>query len=537
MLASLLVWSALLLPSVLGFGVTLSGDSLVVDTSAGLIFTVDLTSGDITSMLYNDQEAQDQSKHSQIASGIGASCDWVQTGNDNNYIKITCTTSTLTQYYVAKYNDPSIHMATYTTAEPEVGELRFIARLNQATVPNGIPESNIRDGTVIEGSDVFLVDGETRSKFYSSVQFIDDQVHGVTGSGIGVYMAGGRSFGSVIPGTGYEGSSGGPFFRDINNQGSSQQELYFYMVRLNRFKNSNHAQTEEYRMGLHGPYALVFTGGEEPSANIDLQFWEGLDIEGFVPQSDRGRVSGTASGIPSDFASLQSVGFSNAGAQYWARTDNSGSFVSPYMKPGTYTMTLYKVELAVATQEVTVSAGETTTSDIASEESTPEAIWQIGDFDGTPRGFLNADKIEKMHPSDSRMSDWGPVTFSVGDDIATFPMAVFKAIGGVTINFNLEEMQSGARTLDIGTTLAFADGRPQVNVNGWDSEIPSPPEQPDSRGVTRGTWRGNNILYTIEIPDGTLVAGSNTLTISPVSGSDGADFLSSNFIFDAVRLY
>lgn len=40
---------------------------------------------------------------------------------------------------------------------------------------------------------------------YSSVQFIHDQVHGVTGSGIGAFM--------IIPGTGYEASSGGPFFR------------------------------------------------------------------------------------------------------------------------------------------------------------------------------------------------------------------------------------------------------------------------------------------------------------------------------------
>lgn len=43
-------------------------------------------------------QAQDSSKRSHIASGIGASCTWVRTGNSNNYIKITCVTSTLTQY-------------------------------------------------------------------------------------------------------------------------------------------------------------------------------------------------------------------------------------------------------------------------------------------------------------------------------------------------------------------------------------------------------------------------------------------------------
>lgn len=56
-----------------------------------------------------------------------------------------------------------------------------------------------------------LVNGETRSKFYSSVgvlarlrrdfdqvRFIEDQVHGVTGDGVGAYV--------IISGVGYETS-------------------------------------------------------------------------------------------------------------------------------------------------------------------------------------------------------------------------------------------------------------------------------------------------------------------------------------------
>ncbi|KAJ8096003.1 hypothetical protein PM082_015224 [Marasmius tenuissimus] len=389
MLASLLVYAILLLPAVWGFGLTESGDSYIVDTEGGLIFTVKRTSGDITSMKFNGVEAQGANRNSHIASGIGASCSWTRGGNSNNYIKITCTTDSITQYYVARYKDPSIHMSTYTTAEPSVGELRFIARLMNSTVPNGIPAANIQGGTAIEAADIVgLADGQTRSKFYSSRQFIDDAVKGVTGSGIGVYM--------VVYGQGFESASGGPFFRDIDNQGGSQQELYYYM-------NSGHTQTEPYRMGLHGPYALVFTTGAAPSASIDPLFWAALDIDGLVPQTGRGRVTGKASNFPSQFASLMTVGFNNSVAQYWARTDTSGNFVSPYMKPGTYTMTLYKAELAVGSQNVSVSAGGTTTSDIASSESDPSAIWQIGDFDGTPRGFLNADKIETMQQGPSSM--------------------------------------------------------------------------------------------------------------------------------------
>lgn len=522
------VFAAIVLASlcstVAGFGLTESGDSYIVDTSAGLIFTVDSTSGDITSMKFNGIEAQDSSKYSQIASGIDADCSWVRGGHDNNYITITCTTSTLIQYYVARYNDPAIHMATYTTAEPSVGELRFIARLSQTTIPNGYDVSDIVGGTAIEGSDVYLVGSETRSKFYSSRQFIDDQIHGVSGSSIAAWM--------IIPGTGYESSSGGPFFRDIDNQGTSQQEFYFYM-------NSGHTQTESFRTGLHGPYALWFTTGSTPSSDIDTSFWDALDVTGWVSEADRGRVTGSATGYPSAYSDYMTVGFSNSVAQYWVRTDSDGDFVSPYMKPGTYTMTLYKMELAVATQSVTVTAGSVKTSNIASTEATPTVIWQIGEIDGTPRGFLNADLIETMHPSDSRMSDWGPVTFTIGNDVDTFPMAIFKDIGAVTVKFTLSSSQGGARTLDIATTLAFAGGRPVVTVNDWTSSTPSVPDQPDSRGVTRGTWRGNNIMYTYSIPSGYLNTGStvNTLTITVASGSSGSDFLSPNIVFDGLRLY
>ena len=79
-----------------------------------------------------------------------------------------------------------------------MGELRWIARLNPDLLPNEEPfgdASTTNGGEAIEGSDVvsiyfikelgcnkltrlqFLVNGETRSKFYSSQRFIDDQRH------------------------------------------------------------------------------------------------------------------------------------------------------------------------------------------------------------------------------------------------------------------------------------------------------------------------------------------------------------------------
>ena len=72
------------------------------------------------------------------------------------------------------------------------------------------------------------------------------------------------------------------------------------------------------------------------------------------------------------------------------------------MIPGIYTATLYKQELAVATAAVTVSAGATNTLNLVSAEVTPAFIFKLGDWDGTPAGFLNAFNMTSMHPSDVR---------------------------------------------------------------------------------------------------------------------------------------
>ncbi|CCO35774.1 hypothetical protein BN14_09894 [Rhizoctonia solani AG-1 IB] len=464
------------------FGVIEGSGYIDVDTGNKLVYRVSTSNGDITSIKYDEVEYQYSKAYTQIASGLGSATVTYKTSG--NYVTVTIGTDTLTQYYIAVSGQSALYIGTYITAEPSIGELRFIARLD-ADKLTGPTASNARGGTAIEGSDVFTVSGQTRSKFYSSIRFIEDQVHGVSGSGVGVYM--------VIPGNGYETSSGGPFHRDIDNQNSPSddgaQEVYFYM-------NSNHEQTESYRTGFFGPYALVFTSGTAPSSSLDLSFFENLDLKGYVASSGRGIVSGTISGVSSSFTAV--VGLNNSAAQYWG-TASGGTFSISGVKPGSYTATLYKKELEVAKGTVTVSAGKTETLSLTSTESLPTLVWQIGVPDGTPSGFLNAEsgEFETMHPSDSRMSSWGPVTYTIGSSSASsFPMAQFIAVNNpTTIKWTATSSQVGARTLRIRTTSSYNGGRPTIQVNSWTSATPAAPTKIDSRGVTRGTWRGLNEMY------------------------------------------
>jgi rhamnogalacturonan endolyase len=205
------------------------------------------------------------------------------------------------------------------------------------------------------------------------------------------------------------------------------------------------------------------------------------------------------------------------------------------MKPGTYTQVLYQGEYKVKATSVTVSAGKATTANIVADSETRTSIWRIGEWDSQPKGFRNADKQLRMHPTDSRMANWGPLTYTVGSStLDSVPMAIVKDNNPLTIKFT--GTNTGAATLRVGTTLSFAGGRPSVVVNGYSPATPAAPTKIDSRGLTRGAYRGFGEVYEYAIPAGKLVSGSNTITISCASGSSGSGFLAPNIILDAIEL-
>ncbi|MDQ3812641.1 MAG: polysaccharide lyase family protein, partial [Armatimonadota bacterium] len=521
------------------FGLTSDTNFYTVDTGAGLVFKVRRTdngsstqsAGEIASLVYNGVEYQDTSRGSQVNSGfdflyngvsaVTASASVITT----DYVKVTVQAGNLTHYYLARRGYPHIYMGTYFTTEPDTLNLvRYIVRIPSSLLPNGPTPSDIRNNTgAIEASDIFgLANGETRSKHYSNMRLIDWSYIGATGTNVGVWMVRDNQ----------EGGSGGPFYRSLLNQCGSDQEITYIV-------NYGEAQTEAFRLGVfNGPYVLEFTNGSAPSPPIDTSWIYNSGIAagllGWV--QDRGYVTGQATGIPAGFQGV--VGFANSTAQYWCVVNN-GSYTSPWMIPGTYTMTLYKGELAVATDTVTVPQSTTpVTKNIASTETTPPFRWRIGQWDGTPTELLNGDKVTTMHPSDVRMSAWGPVTYTIGSSASdSFPCYQWKSVNNPTmIKFDLSAGELTAHTLRIGLTCAHAGGRPQVNVNSWTSSIPSPSTQPDSRTLTVGTYRGNNVTYTYNIPASAFVAGTNTMTLYVVSGSSGTTFLSPGYSYDCVEL-
>lgn len=78
--------------------------------------------------------------------------------------------------------------------------------------------------------------------------------------------------------------------------------------------------------------------------------------------------------------------------------------------------------------------------------------------------------------------------------------------------------------------MSFAGGRPQATINGYVCAAPAAPTTIDSRGVTRGSYRGYGNVYDCTVPAGTLVSGSNSISVAVISGSSGDAYLSPNFV-------
>jgi rhamnogalacturonan endolyase len=540
----------------LSFGLTTTSTTYTVDTGAGLVFSVliggtvtsTLHLGDLTSAVYNGTQTLApyslSGRYSHYEEGLSSATTFTATVDPNNqWILIACndtgsTGAGVIQYYLARNGYNTIYMASYAPGpnSPSPGEMRFITYTNPSVFTNIPAASNNSGGTAIESSDVFgHPDGTTSSKYYGEYRAIDTQTYGDTGSGIGVFMNIGNR----------ETSSGGPFAKDIDFQNN---ELYTYVF-------SGHSQTENFRPGLKGFYALEYTNGTTPAAP-DYSFIDTLGagkyVTGYTGSSGRGTLVGKASGVPSSLQ--ETVGLSNAADQYWASPNTTtGAYTISGILPGTYTETIYQGELAAGTQTVTIAAGQTTACNITDTLYTPPAantVFRIGTWDGTPLGFLNSNLITYMHPTDVRMSPWatdstGLTNFIVGTTPdSSWPMAEWHGETSAApyvdtdnrITFTLTAAQAATlQTFRIGLTR-LDSARPNITVNSnWSSAIQGIATEPNSRGLTTGNWRGNNVTYSFNIPAGKLVAGTNTIDIYSVSGSTGTLY-SGYHIYDALDL-
>ncbi|GAA3890021.1 hypothetical protein GCM10023084_48190 [Streptomyces lacrimifluminis] len=518
------------------FGHTDDGSHFVINTGASLVFKVSKSTGDLTSLVYRGKEYEGYGgRHSHVESGLGASTVTVRRSGSTILVKVAH--GAITLWYAARSGQNNVYLWT-NKADASFTATRFLVRLKPGMFPNEGPDSWIEaSDKIIEAGDVWKrADGTTHSKHYSGKRVIDHDHIGFTTGSVGLWIVRSR----------HEKASGGPFYRSLlrhsNDKGAGLYEILHY----------NQAQTEPERFGLQGPYVLAFTDGGAPSpslaaARLDTSWVDGLGITGWVGAAGRGKVAGVGiKGMDAKYP--YTVGFANSEAQYWAKAaSGTGAFSCKGMLPGAYTLTVYKGELAVHTTSVTVKAGGATALNsitVTGDPSAARTIWRLGDWDGTPGEFKNAELMTYAHPSDARAARWtGNVTIGSGPQTAStaFPAYMWSGVNdGILVYFKLTAAQAAAaHTLRIGVTDAFAGGRPRVTVNDWVSAVPSASAQPSTRSLTTGSYRGNNRTVTFSVPSSVWKKDPgqyNVLKINIVSGSSGTAFLSPGTSFDCLDL-
>nr|WP_330208367.1 MULTISPECIES: polysaccharide lyase family protein [unclassified Pseudomonas] len=167
---------------------------------------------------------------------------------------------------------------------------------------------------------------------------------------------------------------------------------------------------------------------------------------------------------------------SNAAAQYWARADANCNAQVEGARPGHYQTTLYQNELNRC----------------------------------SIRGEQPAERLSRRKAASRQVPD--------PDQFFTRPKR------GTRLSIaSLRDICPGRRT-------PVDQGQP-----GLGSVTPPPSNQPDSRGITPGIYRGNNVLFEYVIPRTTPHAGLNSLDISAASGKAGDGFLTPGFVYDCVQ--
>ncbi|ORY55495.1 rhamnogalacturonan lyase [Pseudomassariella vexata] len=546
MLLFALLYSLLLWPAVVSaaFGYTDDGTNYVIDSGASLVIKVSKCCGDIVSLAYNGVEYQGyDGKNTQVESGLGDSTVSIQQYSSPAYIiKVSVTHGTLKHYLFVRYGNNNVYIFT-NKADASVTVSRYIVRFKGGIFPHSTTDADYYDdgSTYIEASDVMKdSNGYTESKHYCGNTYgrtIDYDYVGKTTGSVGLWMI--RS--------NHEKASGGPFFRSLVRRGSSTGEDLYDIYHYNM------GHTDPERFGLQGPSVLAFTDGGTPNSalfarNADWSWFDTLGIDGWVPSSGRGRVAGVGlSNMKSGYTYV--VGLKNTAAQYWGTAASSGGAWSiTKVLPGTYTLTVYKSELEVYTGSVTITAGAGTAVNTitCTDPADATAIWRIGDWDGTPKGFVNfADTPMKptyMHPSDTRLASWDPSNYIVGTSTASsFPGYIWQDVNNNHIvYFKLTAAQlTTSHTIRIGITEGYIGGRPTITVNDWASALPAATTQASTRSLTVGTYRGNNAMLTFTVPASAWVQSTSSwqvLTITVITGSTGSGYLSGGISVDAVDM-
>ena len=400
-------------------------------------------------------------------------------------------------------------------------------------------------------------DGTIYTKYDNSAFIADDLVYGMAGNGVGIWM--------ILPGREY--INGGPLRQELTVH---MDNVLLWMFQGTHFgANSISLKAGQKWSLFYGPAFVYFN----QSGSTDA-LWQDARIRAvseetrwpydFVNNPDyplsRGTVIGqiklsNADSTKGASAVLAPPGTkdwcqSSGGYTFWTRTDDSGHFVIPKVRPGNYTLFVSGANQFVDYCADGVQVGPGKITDLGTLTWKPvthgRTLWQIGVADHSTGEFKDGDDM-RHYDNFIRYAREFPddVTFTIGKSDAARDWN-FAQWGWYnknpywTIRFDEPKTLSGRATLTIGV-CSSSDRRLQVKANGREIGVLKLPKT-GTAPYRSGGQDSEYHVYTLPFNASWLKAGTNEITLAiegavPFANPDEARPAQIGAVmYDAIRL-
>ena len=376
-------------------------------------------------------------------------------------------------------------------------------------------------------------DGTIYTKYDNSAFVADDLVHGMAGNGVGLWM--------ILPGREY--IDGGPLRQELTVH---MDNVLLWMFQGTHFGAGaiNLKAGQKWSL-FYGPAFVYFNQG----SSIDA-LWQDARIRAvseetrwpynFVNNPDyplsRGTVIGqvklgNGDSTKGAWAVLAPPGTrdwcqSSGGYTFWTRTDDSGHFVIPKVRPGSYTLFVSGANQFVDYRQDAIEVGPGKIIDLGTLTWKPvthgRTLWQIGVADRSTREFKNGDDV-RHYDNFIRYAREFPddVTFTIGksetdQDWNFAQWGWYNKNPYWTIRFDEPKTLSGRATLTIGV-CSSSDRHLQVKANGREIGVLNLPKT-GTAPYRSGGQDSEYHVYTLRFDATWLKAGTNEIAL----GLEGA---------------
>ena len=422
---------------------------------------------------------------------------------------------------------------------PSLFNYAWVSDTRQGTMPTPSMMKNYTEE--VQDATYRLSDGSIYTK-YDWANFVkDDQLHGVMGDNIGIWL--------ITPSC--EWINGGVQKQELTVHATDTTPLILQMFHSMHL-GADAAEFADNQEKLYGPGLIYVNSGTShdamvsdarQQANTEVEAWPYTWFSNDLYPLQRATVSGRIR-LRSDLSPvcmqviLAQPGSNpmaqGTGYQFWTESDSDGHFTIPNVRPGTYAIHAYALSGEATgrlqTDAYTIEAGGNNLGDIVwNPDKYSETLWRIGEADHTTDGFRLSDHTRQYGLwNDSPAS----LTYNVGtSNPATDWYYAQSKEGTWTIKFNSNSNHSSPLHLTIAT--AGMAGKVKIEVKMNDDVLKSIQYANDASVYRSAVLGGRDSVVVLELPASSVRKGSNSLKLKlwnlPKNGLGGV-------MYDCIKL-